>query len=204
MIIECVTGGPFLTNGYLLADEEQNICCLIDCPHGTTSKIADFLTKWQFKLDAVYLTHSHFDHIGDLASVKKQFAPKIYIHECDINNVIHPGSDGIPLFMPTEGVHPDHLLKGGQELKVGQIKIQVIETPGHSPGSVSFFLPHERILFGGDVIFKCGRGRTDLPGCNEEDLQKTLHNLMELGDDVVVYPGHGETTTLGKERSLYL
>ena len=201
MIIKSFTGGPFHTNCYIVIDNTSKECCLIDCPHETFDRIADYIEKNELTLTAVYLTHSHFDHIGDLAMIKEKFSSLVYVHIKDKENVENPGSDGIPLFTPTSATKVDKELKEGQILRVGCIELKVIETPGHSPGSVSFYCEKKRVLFDGDVIFKQGRGRTDLPGCDEELLFKTIKKILLLDDDVVIYSGHGEKTTIGEERS---
>ncbi len=203
MIFKMFTGGLFKTNCYVIGDEEQGICCLIDCVHGAFDAISQFVDEKDLKLETVILTHSHFDHIGDLKRVHEKFSPRILVHHKDRKNLSLPGSDGIPLFVPTEGVEADQMIGESDVLRVGSIQMNVIDTPGHSPGSVSLYLPNEKIVFSGDLIFRRGRGRTDLPGCNEADLFQSIEKIIGLGDDVVIYSGHGKKTTVGEERRHY-
>ncbi len=203
MIFKMFTGGPLHTNCYIVGDEKTRVCCLIDCAHGTFEEISQFIQEECLKLEMAILTHTHLDHIGDLKQVKEAFGPKILVHENDRKNLSLPGSDGIPVFIATDGVEADRLIHEGDRLHVGLLEIGVFETPGHSPGSVSLWIPAEKIIFTGDLIFRRGRGRTDLPGSCEEDLFRSIDKIVGLGDEQVIYSGHGKKTTIGEERSLY-
>ena len=203
MKIKVFTNGPFATNCYVVADEVAKKALLIDCAHGSFLEISTLLQEEGWELEKAVLTHSHFDHIGDLKRIQEAFSPRIYVHASDKQNLLHPGSDKIPLICATQGVRSDCELKEGDTLKIGSIEIQVLEVPGHCPGSLAFFLPNEKVVFGGDLIFKNGRGRTDLPGCNTKILFESIAKILALGDDVVIFSGHGEKTTVGQERRHY-
>ena len=203
MIFKCFTGGPFFTNGFLVADEEGGTAALFDAPHGVHDEIIAFLEEHNLKLEAIYLTHSHFDHLGDLAKLKKTLGLKIFVHAADRRNVVQPGADGVPLMIPTEGTEVDEELKEGQDFAIGQINFRVIETPGHSPGSVTFIFSEQKFVINGDVIFQGARGRTDLPGCDEKVLFQSIKKILDLGDDITIYSGHGDTTTVRQEKSNY-
>jgi len=105
--IKRFVGGDFYTNCYILSDEDKKVCCLIDVSHDTKESILQYLKENELKLESVFLTHSHFDHFGDLAKLKKELNTKIFVHPLDKQNIITPGSDQIPLMIPTEGVIPD-------------------------------------------------------------------------------------------------
>lgn len=201
MKIQCFTGGPFFTNGFLVEDEEKGVCALFDAPHDTYDDIVKYIQGHSLTLDAIYLTHSHFDHLGSLAKLKNSLGVKVYIHPLDRENVVMPGSDRVPLMIPTEGVVPDEELADGQALHIGSIEFRVIATPGHSPGSVSFFFPKHKFVINGDLIFKSGRGRTDLPGCDEDVLYQSMKKIFDLGDDITIFSGHGDKTTVREERN---
>src|SRR3990167_1733861 len=134
MIFKMFTGGPVCANCYIVADEEQRAAALIDCAHGTFDEICQFVEEQHLKLEMAILTHTHLDHIGDLKKVQDRFFPKIYVHKKDRPNLSRPGSDGIPLFVPTVGVEADQTIGEGDILHVGSIRIEVFDTPGHSPG----------------------------------------------------------------------
>lgn len=201
-MITCFTGDePFYTNAYIVTDEASKQCALFDAPHGTMSAISNHIKDNGLKLSAIYLTHSHYDHFGDLAALKKMFDVEVFVHAADRQNLIEPGSDHLPIILPTPKAIPDKELKEGQELNIGAISFKVLETPGHSPGSVTFWFPKEKYVINGDLIFQGGRGRTDFPGCDEEALYRSMKKVFDLGDDVVIYSGHGDKTTVKDERN---
>lgn len=197
MLIKCFPSGPFETNAYLLACRETDKGVLIDPSPGS----AEALIKAAFgvKIEAILLTHSHWDHIADLKKVKKAFNVPVYVHPADRGNVENPGSDGLPLMMAIEGVIPDFDLKEGEIIPIGHLEIKVIETPGHSPGGVCFFLEKEKILFSGDTLFKGSIGNISLPTSDRSAMWRSLEKLEKLPPDTTVYPGHGPLTTIGEE-----
>ncbi|MCB1109749.1 MAG: MBL fold metallo-hydrolase [Chlamydiia bacterium] len=198
--VQCFPSGPFETNAYLLSCTETGKGVFIDPAPGSFDALTQ--AAGGIKIEAILLTHSHWDHIGDLKKVKGSFGIPVYVHPKDRENVIRPGSDGVPLMTKIEGVDPEYELKEGQILKVGHLELKVIETPGHTPGGVCFYLEKEKILFSGDTLFKGAIGNLSLPTANRPDMWKSLEKLEKLPPDTVVYPGHGPSTTIGDENWL--
>lgn len=151
------------------------------------------------KPDKILLTHSHWDHIADVASLKKRFPIPVFIHPADAPNLQKPGSDGLPLFLRCEGVIPDMLIKDQQEIHVGNLRLTVIHTPGHSPGGVCFYESTAGILIAGDTLFQGSIGNLSLPTANPDSMWDSLDKLAVLPPATQVYPGHGPSTTIGAE-----
>ena len=196
MIIQTFTGGLADTNCFLIENEGRSI--LIDAPEES----AAWLQNHGIKVSLLLLTHGHFDHIWDAARIQRE-------HGCKV--ACHP--DGIPLMsepnffkrfgfdFEIEPVQADLLLEESDSEIFEGIEFQTLLVPGHCPGSLCFFAKADRILFGGDVLFADGVGRTDLPGGDWDLLMSGIKGkIFPLGDDVKVLPGHGPATTIGRER----
>ncbi len=196
-IIECFPSGPFETNAYILACSETRKGVFIDPAPGSYDKLLDGAAA--IKMEGILLTHSHWDHIGDLKKVKENFAVPVYGHPADRGNVEKPGSDGLPLISPIEGTTVEFELKEGQMIDVGHLELRVIELPGHTPGGVAFYLEKEKILFAGDTLFKGSIGNLSLPTANPSAMWNSLDKLAKLPPETVVYSGHGPSTTIGDE-----
>jgi hydroxyacylglutathione hydrolase len=147
----------------------------------------------------ILFTHSHWDHTADAALLKEAFHAPIFIHESDAGNLEHPGSDQLPLFIPIKGVKADHYLHDGQILELGELRIRVIHTPGHTPGCVCFYEETHSVLVSGDTLFKGTLGSLSLPTARPARMEASLKKLGALPKKTRVYPGHGETTTIGDE-----
>ncbi len=124
------------------------------------------------------------------------------MHPLDAPNLEHPGSDGIPLFFPIRGVHPDCFVQDGDRIFVGELACEVIHTPGHSPGSVCYFVREQKLLFSGDTLFEGSIGNLHLPTAEPLKMWSSLEKLAALSPDTYVVPGHGGDTTIGKENWL--
>ena len=144
------------------------------------------------------LTHSHWDHTADAAAFKELGIP-IFIHALDAENLKFPGSDGLPLLYPVQGVVSDQLIVDGQILTVGNMKLEVWHTPGHSPGGVCFYLKEEDLLISGDTLFKQAIGNLSFPTARPKLMWPSLKRLLTLPKKTRVIPGHGEETTIGAE-----
>lgn len=198
--IQTFTLGPLQTNCYLLTNEEGTKGIVID----PGMKPAALLRRIEnIEIEAILLTHAHFDHIGGVDAVRKAKGCPVYLHplEADwLTNARKNGSLNWPdLGGPITTDEAEYDLGEGQVLNFLGIELKVFHTPGHSPGSVSFLWNDH--LFSGDVLFKLSVGRTDLSGGNNRDLMDSIQGkLFDLADHVVVYPGHGPKTTIGYEK----
>jgi hydroxyacylglutathione hydrolase len=147
----------------------------------------------------ILLTHSHWDHIADAHLLKEKTGALLFVHSLDAPNVIKPGSDALPLFFPIKGVQPDGFLEEGKAIDLGHLHIEVIHTPGHSPGGVCFYLKDQNVLISGDTLFRGSIGRLDLPTGKAPLMWKSLEKIQALPPQTRVIPGHGEETTLANE-----
>ncbi|HLB52937.1 MAG TPA: MBL fold metallo-hydrolase, partial [Chlamydiales bacterium] len=143
--------------------------------------------------------HSHWDHIVDVMVLKEKTGASLWVHRLDAGNVERPGSDQLPLPFVVSGVKPDHLLEDGDLVQVGNLQLEVIHTPGHSPGSICYYIRDHNLLFSGDTLFFAAIGRTDLPTGSPETIWDSLKKLAELPPETKVIPGHGPETSIGKE-----
>jgi hydroxyacylglutathione hydrolase len=198
--IEALTLGPIQTNAYLLSNPETGKGIIIDPgmnPGPLIKRIANL------DIEAILLTHAHFDHIGGVEEIRKLKKCPVYIHDLEADWLTNPKKNGSArwpdLGAPIIAEPAEYALDEGQVLEFLGIKLKVYHTPGHSPGSVSFM--YDNHLFGGDVLFRMSVGRTDLPGGDSNTLLDSIQGkLFELDDEVIVYPGHGPKTTIGYER----
>lgn len=200
MIIDYVATGPFKTNSYVVGCEKTGLGILIDTAPFSAKKILEMIETHDLTIQGIYLTHSHFDHFADSATLKEELKCPLFVHKADCENLHKPGSDGIPNFLLIKPVQEDGLLEEGQLVKVGELAFWVIHTPGHSPGGVCFYFEKQKVLFSGDLLFKGTHGNVNFKESSPTQMDQSLIKLMQLPDEVVVYPGHGEKTTIGEER----
>ncbi len=201
MIIETFEAGPVATNGYLVADKEDGKAVAIDAPQGTAA--AMIKRACALKTPIVYLvnTHGHWDHFLDNAELIRLTSAKFGIHRDSEPLLKLPQAQMFGLDIEIEASEPDFFLEEGHDLAVGELRFEVLDCPGHCPGSVALFEPRKRVVFVGDVLFAGSIGRTDLAGGDYETLMRSIREkLLPLGDDVRVYAGHGPSTTIGQER----
>ncbi|TDF94093.1 MBL fold metallo-hydrolase [Paenibacillus piri] len=198
--IESFSLGPLGTNAYLLSRPEENKGIIID-PGMNPKPLLKRIDG--MGIEAILLTHAHFDHIGGVDEIRKLKGCPVYLHDNEadwLTNANRNGSTKWPeLGGPIVTEPAEYALDEGQVLRMLGLEIKVLHTPGHSPGSVSFL--SGRHLFGGDVLFRLSVGRTDLPGGRTEELMDSIHGkLFKLPGETVVYPGHGPKTTIGFEQ----
>jgi len=194
-MIKRFVAGPIEANCYLVWDPSTNDACLID-PGGESDKIKIFLEANGLRLGFIINTHGHGDHIAG----NSDFNVPIYIHESDKDFLLDPGKNLSGAFLfPFVSPPASRTLKDGDAVKLGTLSMEVIHTPGHTPGSIAIAL--DDVVFTGDTLFAGAVGRTDLEYGSEDDLFRSIHDkLMPLADDTVIYPGHGGESTIGEER----
>ncbi|MDP1836097.1 MAG: MBL fold metallo-hydrolase [Chlamydiales bacterium] len=199
MIIQSFCCGPFDTNAYIIGCPESKEVAFIDPAPGSHKLLRDYVTKNGLTPTKILLTHTHLDHIADVAALKKDFPVPVYVHADDAQNLITPGSDGLPNWFFIEGVQPDVLYKEGDEVTVGPYTFRVIHTPGHSPGGICLYDAKEGVLISGDTLFHQSIGTFGVPTAQPERMWPSLDKLAKLPPQTQVYPGHGPSTTIGAE-----
>ena len=192
--------GPVATNVYVLADASSKEAIAIDTATPSLAWIAGALEERGWTLRLIVSSHGHWDHIGDNAAVAEHTGAEIAVHPEDRHYLETPRPAIPPPFEIVPSVAAVDLAEGG-EIRFGEIRLQVLHTPGHTPGSVCLLSPDDGLLFSGDTLFAGGWGRTDLPGGDENVIAASLGRLADLEDRVRVFPGHGRDTTIGRERA---
>ncbi len=195
--IRSMVMGPVATNVYYIYDEGTNEAVVFD-PAVKGQWICEHLTGKGMHVNAILITHGHFDHISGANELRAASGAKIYapLPEKEMLNdpLLNLSDTGYT-------VTADVYVENGQELMLGGMNFRVIETPGHTSGGCCYYLESEKILISGDTLFAGSVGRTDLPtGSMSTLISSVREKLMILPDDVTVYPGHGESTTIGDER----
>ena len=202
MQIDVIVVGALQVNCYLVADRETGSAVVID-PGDEPDRILDRIAQRRYRIGAILLTHAHFDHILGVQDVKETLGVPVMMSKADLFLYTR-----LPEIAQHYGFHAeepppiDCYLKAGDTLPVGSQTLTVLETPGHSPGGLSFLAAGEPdCLFGGDALFQGSIGRTDLPGASFDLLCTSIRNqLYTLNSRTVVYPGHGPVTTIADER----
>ncbi|MDP9189527.1 MAG: MBL fold metallo-hydrolase [Actinomycetota bacterium] len=199
-----LTVGPMAENTFVLRGDGSDKALIVD-PGDEAATILGAVEELGVEVEGILLTHTHFDHVGALAPVAKATGAPVWCPEiearviADINSYVPwPG------FGPYEDYEADHLLAGGERLELAGFEIDVIHTPGHSPGHVTFSIPDQTAVFSGDVLFQGSVGRVDLPGGDPtgRTLMESIRTLLDtLPDETKVHPGHMGLTTLGAERA---
>ncbi|OGO58748.1 MAG: hypothetical protein A2V85_15190 [Chloroflexi bacterium RBG_16_72_14] len=191
--------GPLATNVHLLADPASREAIAIDTAIPCLRWIADALAARDWTLKLIVSTHGHWDHTGDNAAVAEHTGARIAVHALDRERLTTPE----PLFAPfpiPPSVPAVDLAEGG-EVRFGEIRLRVLHTPGHTEGSVCLYDADGGYLYSGDTLFAGGWGRVDLPGGSAEAMAASISRLAGLEDPLRVMPGHGASTTIGRERA---
>ncbi|MFC7442298.1 MBL fold metallo-hydrolase [Laceyella putida] len=201
MKIETYVFGPAMTNCFLVYDEGSKRGWVVD-PGMNPSQLLSRMQELEIKLEAILLTHAHFDHIGGVEAVRELSGAPVYVHRAEADWLTDPAKNGSTFFpgFPLVTCQPaEQLLAGGESLELVGEELKVLHTPGHSPGSVTYVW--RDVIFSGDVLFQQSIGRTDLPGGDYETLMRSIHELlMELPEGTRVLCGHGPATTIGREQ----
>ena len=192
MLIKTLPVGHLETNCYIVTDEASYSCVIID-PGAESNTILDYVESNNLKPEAIFLTHGHFDHSMALEAAVEATGAPAYINDNDVNK------DASHNQLKINDSEILNRYSEGDIIIVGGMHFVVMETPGHSPGSVTLMC--ESVLFTGDTLFSDDCGRTDLPGGDIGTMMESLRRLASLDGDFEVYPGHDESTTLQRERS---
>jgi hydroxyacylglutathione hydrolase len=200
--VRMFTVGQIAENCFLLRKDGSDHALIVD-PGDEAERILAAAEELGVTIDGILLTHTHFDHIGAVAPIAKATGAPVWCPEieapvlADINSFVPwPG------FGPFESYDADHTVAGGEKLDLAGMEIDVIFTPGHSPGHVTYSVPDEAAIFSGDVLFQGSVGRTDLPGGDWATLLESIRTLVDSHPpETTVYPGHMGATTLGAEQA---
>ena len=215
MLIAGFPAGPWGTNCYVLATGPGAECIVVDPGKDAAAGVAEVVREHKLKPVSVLVTHGHIDHMWCVAPVAGTYDATAWIHPADRHLLsdpmagISPESAGMLLGGSYEFAEPDDVaeLADRQSLEIAGIEIVVDHTPGHTPGSVTFRTPYDQqgiseVMFSGDLLFAGSIGRTDLPGGDHPTMLRSLaERVLPLRDDIAVLPGHGEQTTIGRERT---
>lgn len=200
MKIEKFVTGIISTNCYLVINEETKQTVVID-PAACPSYLMGHMKSEGLQVEAILLTHGHFDHIMGIDDLRREFPVPVYVHEGDRETLLDPALNFSSSYTNGYTFDGADYIRDGQRLELAGFSFQVIHTPGHTPGGVCYYLESEGVLFSGDTLFQNSVGRTDFPNSSMSDLIRSLREkVMKLPDDVKVYPGHMGETTIGHER----
>ena len=201
MIQKGLTVGLLEVNCYIIGDEETKEAVVID-PGGDEDEILEVLNHHRLNLKYIIDTHGHFDHVDANQPLKEATRAQILIHEVDAHLLSQPSAEA--MFFTGNRFRlsqADMLLKEGDVISFGKYRLQVLHTPGHTPGSISLLMEGHTYVYVGDLLFAGSIGRTDFPGGSFEGLINAVRTkIFPLGDNYNVYPGHGPITTVGHER----
>lgn len=202
MIHEILPVGMLACNCSVLGDESSGEAIVID-PGDEVDRVREILERHRLRVKCIVATHAHIDHVGGIEALQRSTGAPVLMHEADL-----PLYENLALQAAWLGIAPprraavDQFLKAGDAVRAGQLSLEVFPTPGHSPGSLSLYLPgDERRIFSGDTLFKESIGRTDLWGGDNRQILRSIRDiLLKFPDETPVFPGHGPSTTIGAER----
>jgi glyoxylase-like metal-dependent hydrolase (beta-lactamase superfamily II) len=201
MIHEILPVGILACNCSVFGDEQSREALVVD-PGDDIGRVLAIVKRHGLTVKAIVITHAHIDHIGGAQKLKQATGAPVYMNSADAGlqrmMEVQAGWLGMPVPEPVE---IDSAAGDGDRLVVGAAEFHVMHTPGHTPGSISLWIPSEGKLVAGDTLFRDSIGRTDLPGGDGRQILRSIHDkLLPLADETVVIPGHGATTTIGREK----
>jgi len=199
MKVKKVVVGIFEANCYILWDEKDKEAIVVD-PGEEGERIIEVIRKNSLKIRSIVNTHTHIDHIGANDFLREKTEASLLAHSADVFLLQNAELNLSALTGKDRSFGlPDRVLEEGDEIRVGGFSLRILHTPGHTPGGICLYGDNK--LFSGDTLFAGGIGRTDLAAGDLRELQKSIKDkILTLPDEVVVYPGHGPSTTVGKER----
>ena len=200
MLLETLVVGPLAVNCYIFGCEKTHQAAIVD-PGDEADQILSVVKKLDCRVKYILLTHGHIDHLSQIPILKNKLKAEFLMHEQDIPLVQSASTQAALFGLPDPGdLKPDRFLNDGDIIHLGELTIQVIHSPGHSPGSITFQVNQK--LFVGDLIFNGSIGRTDLPGGDYSQIIESIQKkIFTLPDSVEIYPGHGPATTVGIEKN---
>ena len=200
MLLETLVVGPLSVNCYIFACEKTHQAAIVD-PGDEADQILSVVKKLDCRVKYILLTHGHIDHLSQIPILKNKLKAEFLMHEQDIPLVQSASTQAALFGLPDPGdLKPDRFLNDGDIIHLGELTIQVIHSPGHSPGSITFQVNQK--LFVGDLIFNGSIGRTDLPGGDYSQIIESIQKkIFTFPDSVEIYPGHGPATTVGIEKN---
>ena len=197
-----IEAGPVATIGYLVLDSKSKSAVIIDAPFESTAYFDSVITEKELMVEAILLTHTHWDHIADCSKLAELTNAPVYVNSNDFHRLSNPMEHTIfPLPFKIEAVTEVNFVHDIDKIKVGSLEFEVLFTPGHTEGGICFVEHNEGAVFAGDTLFKESIGRVDLAGGSMPVILESINSkLMVLPDNYVVYSGHGPSTTIGWER----
>lgn len=194
--------GPVATFTYLLCDTTAGTAVVIDVPNGSAQTLLDTAAAHHCAITDVVLTHTHWDHTADAPALLEQTRARLWVHPADVHRLTDPMAHTVwPLPFTIAPMTPDVLLEHGAVIQPAGLILRVLHTPGHTEGGVCLVDEAHGRVFVGDTLFAGSVGRVDLPGGDEDQLIESIRtHLFALSDDLVAWPGHGPSTTIGRER----
>jgi glyoxylase-like metal-dependent hydrolase (beta-lactamase superfamily II) len=203
MIHEILPVGPLQCNCSIFGDEATGEALVVD-PGDEIASVLEIVARHGLTVKAIVITHAHIDHIGGAAKLKQATGAPVYMNPEDAALQKMMAQQAAWIGVPTPApVEIDVAAVDGGKLVVGATEFHVLHTPGHTQGSISLWIPSERKLVAGDTLFRDSIGRTDLPGGDARQILRSIHEkLLPLAEGTVVIPGHGENTTIGREKRL--
>jgi hydroxyacylglutathione hydrolase len=201
MIHEVLPVGMLQCNCSIFGDEQTREALVVD-PGDEISRVLEILEKHGLTVKAIVITHAHIDHIGGAQKLKKATGAPVYMNtnDTELQKMMDVQAGWLGVRTPEE-VAIDQPARDGDRLVVGTTEVHVLHTPGHTQGSISLYIPSERKLVAGDTLFRDSIGRTDLPGGDGRQILRSIYDkLMPLPEETVVIPGHGDSTTIGREK----
>ena len=192
--------GPIQTSIYILGCRKTNQAVIID-GGGDAKEMMATIDEQGWDLNAIWQTHAHIDHVAGLNDLRELTEAPILLHPLEQPVYDAAVQQGLMFGFQIEPLPSvDQYVEEGQVVNVGQLEAKIMLLPGHSPGSVAFYLEEEGLFFGGDVIFAGSVGRVDLPGSSPQAMRQSLQRVAQLPDDTIILPGHGPTTTIAQEK----